>query len=162
MGPGSFMWKFTLPEREQSRKRKDHPLEARKNLFITEKKSGYLEADYEKNSTLQPKNNENVPYVIGCFLVKEINVSSITEYLKRFECEPMETSIKRINDQLTKFSDDEISSEEVKISLACPIVRSFGSLKIPVRGFKCQHLDCFDLENFLAMNCKMQVFKCPL
>ena len=34
-------------------------------------------------------------------------------------------------------------------------------LKTPVRSKNCQHLQCFDLLNFLKMNEQRQTWKCP-
>lgn len=35
-------------------------------------------------------------------------------------------------------------------------------MKIPTRGNLCQHVECFDMMNFLAINEKSRGFKCPI
>ncbi|CAO3695064.1 unnamed protein product [Rhizopus stolonifer] len=50
--------------------------------------------------------------------------------------------------------DDEIVIQQpsVKVSLICPIL--FTKIKMPVKGKKCKHVECFDLYGYLILNKK--------
>jgi hypothetical protein len=139
--PGNFEVKLTLPEREQSRKRKDWPLEISKAMNIVKYTDYNLNIQYLPNQTEQPKNDEDYEYLVGVYLVVPLELKDISVYHQMLECERVEESIQRVKQQLTQFSDDDIISDEMKVNLICPIIRSYGSLRIPVRGFKCQHID---------------------
>lgn len=47
----------------------------------------------------------------------------------------------------------------VKISLKCPIMKS--RIRLPARGLECKHVQCFDLEGYLMMNCERGTWRCP-
>ncbi|CAA7402709.1 unnamed protein product [Spirodela intermedia] len=55
--------------------------------------------------------------------------------------------------------DAEIIEGPSKISLNCPI--SFRRIKTPVKGHLCKHHQCFDYENYMAMNAKRPCWRCP-
>eukprot|EP00747_Dinoflagellata_sp_TGD_P167355 gnl/TRDRNA2_/TRDRNA2_191598_c0_seq1.p1 gnl/TRDRNA2_/TRDRNA2_191598_c0~~gnl/TRDRNA2_/TRDRNA2_191598_c0_seq1.p1 ORF type:complete len:680 (+),score=117.52 gnl/TRDRNA2_/TRDRNA2_191598_c0_seq1:141-2180(+) len=61
-------------------------------------------------------------------------------------------------------SDDITCLSSDKLSLVCPI--SLARVTKPSRGKHCQHLQCFDLETFLASNHRMAAFNnrwnCPV
>lgn len=141
VSPGSFKKSFDLPEREQSRKRKDFPLDVKSFLSLKKNRKFTINMDFLPNHTPQEKNTDDYSYAVGVYLVQPVIKEQILEYFVKYECEQVSESIGRINRQLTLYSNDDIISDELKISLVCPIVRSFGSLKIPVRGFKCEHVD---------------------
>ena len=46
-----------------------------------------------------------------------------------------------------------------KISLKCPIMKS--RIRFPARGLECKHVQCFDLEGYLMMNCERGTWRCP-
>lgn len=46
-----------------------------------------------------------------------------------------------------------------KISLKCPIMKS--RIRLPARGLECKHVQCFDLEGYLMMNCERGTWRCP-
>ncbi|CEJ00910.1 hypothetical protein RMCBS344292_14950 [Rhizopus microsporus] len=58
--------------------------------------------------------------------------------------------------------DDEIAIEQktLRVSLKCPI--TLTRIKIPAKGIKCKHVDCFDLHDYLLLN-KMErpMWTCP-
>ena len=169
-GPTSEVFKYLkqilnkwldLPEREQSRKRRDVPIEIKSVLNLKKHKKFTINYEFLPNSTCQPKNDDNNSYWIGVYMTKEISQEHIVEYFTKFEWEGILDTVKRMDKQLSIFTNDDIISDELKFYLNCPIIRSFGSLKIPARGFKWEHMDCFDLGNFLQINIKFKQFKCP-
>jgi hypothetical protein len=136
---GGFKKVFNLPEREQSRKRKDFPLDITQFVVNNLDKKIEICAKFVKNSTSQEKNNDFDYYAIGVYLIQPIQTHEIVNYITNYEVESMKTTLTRINKHL--ISDDDIISENLKMNLVCPITRSSGSLKIPVRGFKCDHIE---------------------
>ncbi|KAH7711508.1 MIZ zinc finger family protein [Aphelenchoides avenae] len=50
--------------------------------------------------------------------------------------------------------------DELKVSLICAISKT--SIKTPVRSATCTHLQCFDLDNFIATNANKETMKCPI
>lgn len=120
-----------------------------------------LNVDFHKNYTTQQKNDDFSTYLIGLYLVQPVDTGEIADFITRFKMEPVRFAVAEITKQLTSYSNDDIISDEIKINLTWPIVRSYGSLRIPVRGVKWEHLDTFDLFNFLRMNAKFKAFKCP-
>lgn len=141
MSPGSFKKSFDLPEREQSRKRKDFPLDVKTSLALKKNRKFTVNMDFLPNHTQQEKNTDEYSYAVGVYLIQPVTKEHIMEYFIKYECEQVTESLNRVNRQLTLYSNEEVMSDELKIFLVCPIVRSFGSLKIPVRGFKCEHVD---------------------
>lgn len=60
-------------------------------------------------------------------------------------------------------SDDEdldLVELETLIPIACPIGQT--RIETPVRGVKCNHARCFDLENFIALAHQSGVWQCPV
>ncbi|KAI3691812.1 hypothetical protein L6452_31614 [Arctium lappa] len=56
-------------------------------------------------------------------------------------------------------SDNDIIEGPSTISLNCPI--SFRRIKTPVKGQLCKHLQCFDFDNYLGMNSRRPLWRCP-
>lgn len=74
-----------LPEREQSRKRKDNPYEISSNLNFKKVTKFNVNFEFLPNSTQQPKNDDRYSYCIGVYMIKEINQQHIIEYFTKFE-----------------------------------------------------------------------------
>ncbi|KAJ8903924.1 hypothetical protein NDN08_000455 [Rhodosorus marinus] len=53
-----------------------------------------------------------------------------------------------------------VVTDSLKISLRCPL--AFTRIDVPVIGEKCQHIQCFDLKNYLEYSRKSQKFECPV
>ena len=48
----------------------------------------------------------------------------------------------------------------MKVSLKCPI--TFRRITLPARGQDCKHIQCFDLESYLQLNCERSAWRCPV
>lgn len=83
--PGSFKMIHSLPEREQSRKRKDLPYDFLKFINFNKHKRFKIKIQYLPNQTEQVKNNEDYTYAIGVYLVKPLLSKHIIDYHKIFE-----------------------------------------------------------------------------
>ncbi|KAM0015557.1 putative Zinc finger, MIZ-type, Zinc finger, RING/FYVE/PHD-type [Helianthus debilis subsp. tardiflorus] len=58
-----------------------------------------------------------------------------------------------------QFNDNEIIEGPSRVSLKCPI--SFSRIKIPVKGHSCNHLQCFDFNNYMGINSRRPLWRCP-
>jgi len=47
--------------------------------------------------------------------------------------------------------EDGVEQTAIKVSLKCPI--TFRRITLPARGHECKHIQCFDLESYLQLNC---------
>jgi hypothetical protein len=55
---------------------------------------------------------------------------------------------------------DDLCSSSMKVSLRCPLM--LARISIPVKGRKCLHVQCFDLEDFLTYTRRSPKFACPV
>ncbi|XP_038683934.1 E4 SUMO-protein ligase PIAL2-like isoform X2 [Tripterygium wilfordii] len=56
-------------------------------------------------------------------------------------------------------SENDIIEGPSRISLKCPI--SFRRVAIPVKGYRCKHLQCFDFSNYVIINSRRPSWRCP-
>ena len=57
-------------------------------------------------------------------------------------------------------SEDGVEQTAIKVSLKCPI--TYRRISLPARGHDCKHIQCFDLESYLQLNCERGSWKCPV
>ena len=57
-------------------------------------------------------------------------------------------------------SDDQVEQTAVKIVLKCPV--TYKRITLPARGRDCKHIQCFDLESYLQLNCERGTWRCPV
>lgn len=55
---------------------------------------------------------------------------------------------------------DSVEQTALKVSLKCPI--TFKKITLPARGHECKHIQCFDLESYLQLNCERGSWRCPV
>uniref|UniRef100_A0AAQ4QNU9 Zinc finger MIZ-type containing 1 n=1 Tax=Gasterosteus aculeatus aculeatus TaxID=481459 RepID=A0AAQ4QNU9_GASAC len=56
--------------------------------------------------------------------------------------------------------EDGVEQTAIKVSLKCPI--TFRRIQLPARGHDCKHVQCFDLESYLQLNCERGTWRCPV
>ncbi|KAF8782987.1 Zinc finger MIZ domain-containing protein 1 [Argiope bruennichi] len=56
--------------------------------------------------------------------------------------------------------EDGVEQTAIKVSLKCPI--TFKRITLPARGQECKHIQCFDLESYLQLNCERGAWRCPV
>ena len=56
--------------------------------------------------------------------------------------------------------EDGVEQTAIKVSLKCPI--TFRRITLPARGHDCKHIQCFDLESYLQLNCERGSWRCPV
>ncbi|XP_072311951.1 zinc finger MIZ domain-containing protein 1-like [Eucyclogobius newberryi] len=60
----------------------------------------------------------------------------------------------------TLSGEDGVEQTAIKVSLKCPI--TFRRIQLPARGHDCKHVQCFDLESYLQLNCERGTWRCPV
>ncbi|EDO40709.1 predicted protein, partial [Nematostella vectensis] len=101
-------------------------------------------------------------------LVHRPSVSSVLQSLLRKRLLPAEHCITKVKRNFslcstaptTNGSDDGVEQTAIKVSLKCPI--TFRRISLPARGHDCKHIQCFDLESYLRLNCERGSWKCPV
>lgn len=99
-------------------------------------------------------------------LVHRPSVSSVLQSLLRKRLLPAEHCITKIKRNFSFSSsaaggtDDSVEQTAIKVSLKCPI--TFRRITLPARGHDCKHIQCFDLESYLRLNCERGSWKCPV
>lgn len=99
-------------------------------------------------------------------LVHRPSVSSVLQSLLRKRLLPAEHCITKIKRNFSLCSsaaggnDDSVEQTAIKVSLKCPI--TFRRITLPARGHDCKHIQCFDLESYLRLNCDRGNWKCPV
>lgn len=78
---------LTLPEREQSRKRKDDPFDLTPIFKKKGRKSHLLTLIKKKHPVKHEKNEDLFHYAVGVYLVLVLDVPQIVEYHKKYEIE---------------------------------------------------------------------------
>ncbi|XP_064594585.1 zinc finger MIZ domain-containing protein 1-like isoform X2 [Liolophura sinensis] len=68
------------------------------------------------------------------------------------------TNVAASNNQLNQ--EDGVEQTAIKVSLKCPI--TFRRITLPARGHDCKHIQCFDLESYLQLNCERGSWRCPV
>lgn len=60
----------------------------------------------------------------------------------------------------TQTINEDVEQTAMKVSLKCPI--TYRRIALPARGHDCKHIQCFDLEPYLQMNCERAIWRCPV
>lgn len=137
----TWQYTLTLPEREQSRKRKDDPIELTPYFKNPNIVSHNLILKKKKTPPNQKKNEDKFKYVIGIYLVYMLDIPQIVNYHKMYELESFLNTYNMISERLFPSQDNDIHivSDEIKIPIRCPITMS--EVKIPARGYQCTHVE---------------------
>ncbi|XP_030630208.1 zinc finger MIZ domain-containing protein 1 isoform X2 [Chanos chanos] len=70
------------------------------------------------------------------------------------------SSVAASSGNATLNSEDGVEQTAIKVSLKCPI--TFRRIQLPARGHDCKHVQCFDLESYLQLNCERGTWRCPV
>ncbi|TVY89058.1 Zinc finger MIZ domain-containing protein [Lachnellula willkommii] len=125
-----------------------------------------------------PKSRQRVMkdhgYFIAVEVIETIKHQEIMEMCLQHQCISANHTLEAIKKSLAPVGDDNddfaIVASDLTLSLADPFTTRI--FDIPVRGNKCLHRECFDLETFLLTRnskpkrpqqpCMVDVWKCPL
>uniref|UniRef100_A0A7E4ZVF9 SP-RING-type domain-containing protein n=1 Tax=Panagrellus redivivus TaxID=6233 RepID=A0A7E4ZVF9_PANRE len=98
-------------------------------------------------------------WVVGVWVVNRLNTDLLHERLfSRGPRRSIEETKQKIA-QMLSGDDDNIAVDQLKVSLICSLMRTRQTF--PGRAKGCQHLQTFDLKNYLLMNEKRPSWKCP-
>ncbi|KAI6233758.1 hypothetical protein M3Y99_00866500 [Aphelenchoides fujianensis] len=103
------------------------------------------------------KRTNRIPYYVLGVLVRKQGVNELLAEVQQNKVPKKQT------DELIRKAfpqDDDVRVDTVRIPLTCPC--SSTRISTPARSSKCGHLRCFDLKNFILLNEKRNVWKCPV
>ncbi|XP_049320440.1 zinc finger MIZ domain-containing protein 1 isoform X1 [Astyanax mexicanus] len=100
-------------------------------------------------------------------LVHRPSVRSVLQGLLKKRLLPAEHCINKVKRNFSSAavsaginSEDGVEQTAIRVSLKCPI--TFRRIQLPARGHDCKHVQCFDLESYLQLNCERGTWKCPV
>ena len=106
-------------------------------------------------------------------LVHRPSVRSVLQGLLRKRLLPLEHCITKIKRNFSGLGapgeggapppptpDPSLEQTSQKVSLRCPV--TYKRIGLPARGHDCRHIQCFDLESYLKLNCEKGLWKCPV
>lgn len=102
-------------------------------------------------------------------LVHRPSVRSVLQGLMKKRLLPAEHCISKIKRNFSSGTipstpglngEDGVEQTAIKVSLKCPI--TFRRIQLPARGHDCRHIQCFDLESYLQLNCERGTWRCPV
>ncbi|XP_036403384.1 zinc finger MIZ domain-containing protein 1a isoform X1 [Megalops cyprinoides] len=103
-------------------------------------------------------------------LVHRPSVRSVLQGLLKKRLLPAEHCINKIKRNFSSVAvssgkatlnrEDSVEQTAIKVSLKCPI--TFRRIQLPARGHDCKHVQCFDLESYLQLNCERGTWRCPV
>ncbi|KAM4634984.1 zinc finger MIZ domain-containing protein 2 isoform 3-T3 [Polymixia lowei] len=102
-------------------------------------------------------------------LVHRPSVRSVLQGLMKKRLLPAEHCITKIKRNFSSGTipgtpglngEDGVEQTAIKVSLKCPI--TFRRIQLPARGHDCRHIQCFDLESYLQLNCERGTWRCPV
>jgi hypothetical protein len=98
-------------------------------------------------------------FLIGIWLVHHVDAATLFNKTCLIAPKHYQESICMVRRKLIGTDDEILPEDSFKISLDCMI--SLQRIVTPVRSKYCAHLQCFDLQTYLAMNEKKNNWKCP-
>ncbi|KPP62200.1 zinc finger MIZ domain-containing protein 2-like [Scleropages formosus] len=102
-------------------------------------------------------------------LVHRPSVRSVLQGLMKKRLLPAEHCITKIKRNFSSGTipgtpglngEDGVEQTAIRVSLKCPI--TFRRIQLPARGHDCRHIQCFDLESYLQLNCERGTWRCPV
>ncbi|XP_035703337.1 zinc finger MIZ domain-containing protein 2 isoform X3 [Folsomia candida] len=102
-------------------------------------------------------------------LVHRPSVKSVLQGLLRKRLLPAEHCVSKIKRNFNNSASmnmangtdgDGVEQTAIKVSLKCPI--TYKRITLPARGHDCRHVQCFDLESYLQLNCERGAWRCPV
>jgi hypothetical protein len=92
----------------------------------------------------------NAQYVLHIFLAQHLTIEDLCEQIRKKSAKFYREDLVKLLAKAIETDRDlglEVSDQQLK--LKCPIDQR--RLKIPIRAITCQHLQCFDLTNYIGM-----------
>ncbi|XP_072773835.1 zinc finger MIZ domain-containing protein 2 isoform X1 [Taeniopygia guttata] len=124
---------------------------------------------YLKHVCQPGRNTIQITVTACCCLVHRPSVRSVLQGLIKKRLLPAEHCITKIKRNFSSGTipgtpgpngEDGVEQTAIKVSLKCPI--TFRRIQLPARGHDCRHIQCFDLESYLQLNCERGTWRCPV
>lgn len=116
---------------------------------------------YRSDNTSLHQQYFTAQYALNIYLVEHLTCEDLC---RRIRQRPVRFSRDDLIEFLNKIhaNDRDLGLEvsDQKLKLTCPIDQR--RLKIPIRATTCQHLQCFDLINYITLNEKSNKWTCPV
>lgn len=96
-------------------------------------------------------------YVMAVYIVKKLSSANLLNTLKYKRLKSSEETRNIIQSYAVRYSDLITS---FRVSLVCPLSRM--RIKIPVKSINCDHLQCFDANEYILRNEKNPTWICPV
>lgn len=139
------------PENTSARKRKDEPFNV--TTLVTSGRNAVEIIQY----------NDDDVYVGIVFLVNKKKAEKLCDEIKEKKRESIFDSVKRAVDFMKPNENQEVelADKNRRMLIKCPM--TYLPMNTPARGLHCDHLDCFNLETWVATNetCKVKKWRCP-
>ncbi|KIH94484.1 hypothetical protein SPBR_06039 [Sporothrix brasiliensis 5110] len=131
--------------RRQSHNGKDLPVNITQLILLGANKVEVAIPEQSSKSSTSPT------YFFGIETVETAHCNRSVDYIMKNGVQHASVTVDKIKSRLRSTSDDDdgftILQNSVSVDLADPY--SARIFKIPVRGAQCQHIECFDLHNWL-------------
>lgn len=108
----------------------------------------------------------NVVYCGSILCTKAYKIKQLVQYIRNYKYIPLSNSIRfvknffKCNDDDKNGDDDDVAKlVHLDISTHCPL--GLNRIETPVRGLYCNHIQCFDLYNYLSLNNMNPKWICP-
>ena len=105
--------------------------------------------NYHVNNTNLHQQYFGAEYALHIYLAEHLTSDTLCQYiLQKSKCFSRENLVEFLNKIHANDYDLGVEVSDQKLKLTCPIDQR--RLKIPVRATTCQHLQCFDLINYIS------------
>ncbi|VDN98134.1 unnamed protein product [Rodentolepis nana] len=109
-------------------------------------------------------------YFFAIYLVKKLSTKNLCDFLKMNCYRPANFIRKQIIAKLASsglsLNDGEEEDDDIQIQntlpvqLLCPLSKC--RINLPVRGKRCQHIQCYDADTYFIINERKPAWKCPV
>lgn len=99
---------------------------------------------------------DDATYVCALYVTKLVNIYDMTRYVRLSKQESFMESLERLK---TIVASNGMFVKEM-LNVRCPITLS--RLKLPARGDRCTHLQCFEVESYFWINTICKKWICPI
>jgi len=124
--------------------------------------TSYLIRDSEAKQQMlfEWKENER-DFVVGLWIVHHIDLETLHQKFIAEGAYHYKETKNMIQANLTGLADEDgLTVDSLKILLLCPITRK--KIMTPIRSQDCDHIQCFDLDNYLQSNLTKSTWECPI
>jgi hypothetical protein len=139
----------------------NNPISLRKALKkLPDQVADLTPSTKQGSNFLQVCSQAYMPFIIVVNVMKKLSVEDLSSVVLQARTLEYEKTLLEVKNSFNKKGEDEIQEMSTKISLRCPLTRA--PIVNPSRANTCKHFQCFELNNYLAMNERIPTWKCPI